>query len=53
MNPMLIVGWLFLVASWFPKPFVKDERLRLKINLSLIGLGTGIFIAGLISQFIK
>jgi hypothetical protein len=53
MDPMLIIGWLFLLAAWFPKPFVKDERLRLKINLSLAGFATGIFIAGLISQFIK
>ena len=53
MNPMLIIGWLFLLATWLPKPFIKDEQTRRGINLALSGIATGIFIGGTITMFIK
>ena len=53
MNPVLIIGWLFLLASWFPKPFIKDEQIRRGINLGLSGIATGIFISGIIINLIK
>ena len=53
MSPMLIIGWLFLLASWVPKPFIKDEQARRGINLVLSGIATGIFISGIIVNFIK
>lgn len=53
MNPLLIVGWLFLLASWFPKPFIKDEQTRRGLNLALSGIATGVFISGMFSIMIK
>lgn len=48
MNPLVITGWLFLLASWFPKPFIKDEQIRRGINLTLSGIATSLFITFLI-----
>jgi hypothetical protein len=53
MNPLLIIGWLFLLASWFPKPFIKDEQTRRGINLVLASLATGVFISGLVILLMK
>ena len=53
MNPVLIIGWLFLLASWFPKPFIKDDQSRRGLNLVLSGIATGIFIVGIITEFTK
>jgi hypothetical protein len=51
MNPMLIVGWLFLIATWLPKPFIKDEAKLIRLNLVLSGLAVGTFIVGILSMF--
>ena len=51
MNPMLIIGWLFLLATWLPKPFIKDEAKLIRLNLVLSGVATGIFIVGILSMF--
>ncbi len=52
MDPILIIGWLFLLAAWFPKPFVKDERSRHIINLSFSCFATGVFVANIIIKLI-
>ena len=46
MNPMLIIGWLFLLATWLPKPFIKDEKKLICFNLVLSGIATIIFVLG-------
>ena len=51
MNILYIIGWIFILASWIPKPFIKDIDTRLAINLILASIAVGIFIAGVI-QFI-
>lgn len=53
MNPIMIIGWLFLLASWFPKSFMKDYQLRRGINIGLAGIALGFFISGLITTLIK
>jgi hypothetical protein len=53
MNPILIIGWLFLLAAWFPKSFIKDYQTRRGINLVLNSIAVGIFIAGLIHLITK
>jgi hypothetical protein len=50
---LFLIGWLFLLASWFPKPFIKNENMRRGWNLILSGIALGIFITGLLNQFIK
>jgi hypothetical protein len=53
MNPTLIIGWLFLLAAWFPKSFIKDHQTRRGINLVLNSIATGVFIGGIITTFTK
>lgn len=53
MNPLLIIGWLFLLASWFPKPFIKDEQIRRGINLAFAGIAAGVFISGILLLLMK
>jgi hypothetical protein len=53
MNPTLIIGWLFLLAAWFPKSFIKDYQTRRGINLVLNSIATGVFIGGIITTFTK
>lgn len=53
MSITFIVGWLFMIASWIPKPFIKDERKRLGTNLVLAAFALGIFVADFLNQFIK
>jgi hypothetical protein len=38
-----IIGWLFLLAAWFPKPFIKDEQSRNVINLALSAIALVVF----------
>ena len=49
----MIIGWLFLLAAWFPKPFIKDEQSRNVINMVLSAITLGIFICDLIIKFTK
>lgn len=53
MSITFIIGWLFIIASWIPKPFIKNERKRTLINMILSGLALSIFVADLLHQFIK
>jgi hypothetical protein len=53
MNPTLIIGWLFLLAAWFPKSFIKDYQTRRGINLVLNSIAVGVFIGGIITTFTK
>ena len=53
MDVYVIIGWLFLLASWFPKPFIKDDQKRKVINLYLNIISLIIFIVGLIIHLIK
>jgi hypothetical protein len=50
---LFLIGWLFLLASWFPKPFIKNERKRAFIDMMLSGLAFSIFITDLLNQFNK
>lgn len=43
---LLLSGWLLLLASWFPKPFIKNETMRRGINLILAAFAFGIFVIG-------
>jgi hypothetical protein len=53
MSIAFIIGWLFTIATWIPKPFIKDERKRTGTNLALAGIGLGIFIADFIHLITK
>jgi hypothetical protein len=53
MSIAFIIGWIFILASWIPKPFIKDERKRLGTNLALTGIALGIFIADFIHLITK
>jgi hypothetical protein len=53
MSIAFIIGWVFTLASWIPKPFIKDERKRSKVNLGLAAIGLGIFIADAIHLITK
>ena len=53
MSIVFIIGWLFIIASWIPKPFIKDERKRLGTNLVLASIAFGIFIADFIHLITK
>jgi len=50
---LMIIGWLFLLAAWFPKPFIKDEQSCNIINMALSAIALGIFICDLIIKFTK
>jgi hypothetical protein len=50
---LFLIGWLFLLALWFPKPFIKNERKLALINMILSGLAFSIFITELLNQFNK
>ena len=51
MSIAFIIGWLFMITTWIPKPFIKDERKRTGTNLALATIALGIFIADFISCF--
>jgi len=53
MDISYIIGWIFLLASWIPKSFIKNERNRTGINLVLASIALGIFITGFIQVIIK
>lgn len=48
MSIAFIIGWLFMIATWIPKPFIKDERKRTGTNLALVTIALSIFIVDLI-----
>lgn len=49
----LIIGWLFLLAAWFPKPFIKDEQSRTVVNIALSAIALIVFICDLIIKLTK
>jgi len=51
MSIAFIIGWIFVLASWIPKPFIKDERKCTGVNLGLACIALGIFIADYINHF--
>ena len=53
MDPLLITGWIFLLTSWIPKPFIKDEKKRRLTNIIIAGIALVVFIFGLIKNLIK
>jgi hypothetical protein len=53
MSIAFIIGWVFILASWIPKPFIKDERKRLGTNLALSAIALGIFIIDFIHLITK
>jgi len=48
MSIAFIIGWLFMITTWIPKSFIKDERKRTGTNLALAAIALGIFIADLV-----
>ena len=53
MSIAFIIGWVFTLASWIPKSFIKDERTRLKVNLALATTGLACFITDVILTLTK
>jgi hypothetical protein len=54
MSILTILGWALLCVSWMPKKsFIKDERTRLKTNLVLSILATGILICSICLTLLK
>jgi len=53
MDPLLITGWIFLLTSWIPKPFIKDEKKRRLTNIIIASIALMVFIFGLIKNLIK
>ena len=53
MSIAFIIGWLFMIITWIPKPFIKDERKCAGINLALAAIALGIFITDYIDYFSK
>jgi hypothetical protein len=51
MSIAFIIGWLFMIITWIPKPFIKDERKCAGVNLVLAAIALGIFIADYINYF--
>jgi hypothetical protein len=41
----MLTGWSFLLASWFPKPFITDEPKRRLLNIALAAIALTIFLA--------
>jgi hypothetical protein len=46
----LIVGWIFLIASWTVPYLIKDKQTRKFVGLVLSALATGIFLGYMISN---
>ena len=42
---LMLTGWAFLLASWFPKPFITDEPKRRLLNIALAAISLTIFLA--------
>jgi hypothetical protein len=42
---LMLTGWAFLLASWFPKPFITDEPKRRLLNVALSAISLTIFIS--------
>jgi len=50
-NIIFLIGWIFLLATWFPKEsFITNEYIRTKINLVLSVISIGFFLAAGITQ---
>jgi hypothetical protein len=50
-NIIMLIGWIFLLATWFPKEsFITNEYIRTKINLVLSMISLGFFLAAGITQ---
>jgi hypothetical protein len=51
---LMITGWAFLLASWFPKPFITDEPKRRLLNIALAAISLSIFLsAGMTLAYIN
>jgi len=50
-NIIMLIGWILLLATWFPKEsFITNEYIRTKVNLVLLVISLGFFLAAGISQ---
>jgi asparagine N-glycosylation enzyme membrane subunit Stt3 len=47
-DTLLLVGWLFLIASWTIPYALKGEMKRRALGVGLSGISVGVFLAGLI-----
>ncbi len=52
MDPLLITGWIFLLTSWIPKPFIKDEKKRRLTNIIIAGIALVVFIFELVVKIL-
>ena len=51
---LMLTGWAFLLASWFPKPFITDEPKRRLLNIALAAISLSIFLsAGMTLAYIN
>ena len=45
-NIIMLIGWIFQLASWFPKKwFIETDQTRTATNLILSSIGLGFFLA--------
>ena len=50
-NIIMLIGWILLLATWFPKEsFITNEYIRTKVNLVLLVISLGFFLAAGITQ---
>jgi hypothetical protein len=50
---VMLLGWTFLLASWFPKAWmIKNDQTRRLVNLCLAAISLGIFFAAGFAEFI-
>lgn len=49
---MMLIGWVVLIASWFPKKwFIKDDHTRNLINVWIAAMSLTIFLAACFAKF--
>ena len=45
-NIIMLIGWIFQLASWFPKKwYFETDQMRTATNLILSAIGLGFFLA--------
>jgi hypothetical protein len=48
-----IIGWLFMLLSWFSRYFFKEKLVKDLISVALSAIAVGIFLCMLITEIIK
>ena len=47
-DTLLLIGWIFLIASWTIPYALKDNMKRRALGIGLSGISVGVFLAGFI-----